>query len=179
MTHFRSQDYVQSWQALRDLHNLARGAGLKGLIILFDEFEDVLTNLGNIRYQGDAFTNMFEFFAGKQFKGMTFFAVTPEFVYKCKNRLMKRGSWDYDYSRFDRLATFEMSPLVFTELTDLARKIVGAHGLAYNWEPERIISRAQVDEIVAKAVALQIQDKTRRTIVAVVSALDHALEAAE
>jgi hypothetical protein len=29
---------------------------------------------------------------------MSFFAVTPEFVSKCRNRLISKGRWDYDGS---------------------------------------------------------------------------------
>lgn len=52
---FDVQDYEQSWSALRDFDLLARTSGLKGLIILFDEYEDVITNLKNVSYQEAAF----------------------------------------------------------------------------------------------------------------------------
>ena len=48
---FHTGGYAQSWAALRDLEHLACAVGLKGLVILFDEFEDVITNLRNVVHQ--------------------------------------------------------------------------------------------------------------------------------
>ena len=45
-----------------------RPPGLRGCM-LFDEFEDVLTNLRSFRQQEDAFSDLFLFFAGKRFSG--------------------------------------------------------------------------------------------------------------
>jgi len=42
--------YEQSWAILRDINTLCKQSGLSGFIILFDEFEDVITNLRNIKY---------------------------------------------------------------------------------------------------------------------------------
>ncbi|WP_051036650.1 hypothetical protein [Calothrix sp. PCC 6303] len=81
---FKSEAYAQCWSTLRDINTLACASRLKGLIILFDEFEDILSNITNIAHQKAAFQNIFHFFAGNQFNGMSFFAVTPEFVDKCK-----------------------------------------------------------------------------------------------
>ncbi len=120
---FKYQGYIQCWAALRDIHTLARASGLRGLIILFDEFEDVLSNIINIAHQESAFQNLFDFFADQQVKGMSFFAVTPELVDKCKERLLSKGRWDYSYSQFDHLPTFEMSPLERNHLQELAGKI--------------------------------------------------------
>lgn len=107
---FQGQAYAQSWAALRDIHKLAIEAGYRGLIILFDEFEDVIHNMRNIQHQESAFWNLFQFYGAKKFSGMTYFAVTPDFAKKCKSLLLNKGRWDYDYSLFDNLSTFEMSP---------------------------------------------------------------------
>ena len=48
---FKSNAYSQAWSALRDIDLLARASGLRGLIILFDEFEDVLSNISNINHR--------------------------------------------------------------------------------------------------------------------------------
>jgi hypothetical protein len=173
---FDRQGCQQSWAALRDAQTLAVESGLKGFIILFDEFEDILTNLNNIAYQEAAFWNLFQFYSGKQFPGMTFFAVTPEFATKCKCLLMQKGRWDYDYSPFDALPTFEMSPLEQSQLETLATKIVEAHGIAYCWRPESVMSAAQLRAVVAKAAAVQVQDRARLTIREVVASLDRLLE---
>src|SRR5439155_10277044 len=105
---------------------LAKEAGLKGLVILFDEFEDILSNLTRINLKKDAFWNLFQFFEGKRFTGLSFFAVTPEFAHKCKVLLLEKGIWDYDYSRFDKLAKFELSPLGVNEMIELTAPILEA-----------------------------------------------------
>lgn len=176
---FHTQGYAQSWQALRDLHALARAIGLKGIILLFDEFEDVITNLKRVDFQEMAFWNLFQFYAGKQFPGMSFYAVTPEFVDKCVTRLIEKGKWDYDYTRFASLPTFQMTPLEVNELEELADRIMQAHGTAYGWEPEAVMRASHLDAIVQHAFAVQIQDRARHTITSVVKTLDDLLEERE
>jgi len=173
---FHTQGHEQSWAALRDFDRLARASGLKGLIILFDEFEDIITNLPNIGYQESAFWNLFQFYSGKSFPGKTFFAVTPAFVEKCKERLLQKGIWDYDFSRFDVLPTFEMSPLSIQELEELAIKILEAHADAYDWAPEVMMEASQLQQIVRKAASPQIQDRARHAIESVVKSLDELLQ---
>jgi hypothetical protein len=173
---FNSQGYDQSWAGLRDLISLASAAGLKGVIILFDEFEDVLNNIKNINHQQAAFWNLFQFYDGKKFPGMTFFAVTPEFVHKCKKLLLDKGYWDYDYSQFESIPTFEMSPLEVAELETLSLKIMEAHGLAYDWEPDSVMKHSELKKIVKGAATIQVEDRVRYTVREVVKTLDHLLE---
>lgn len=173
---FHTQGYSQSWAALRELDTLARASGLKGMIILFDEFEDVITNLHNIAHQEAAFWNLFHFYTGKQFPGKTFYAVTPAFVEKCKDLLLQKGRWDFDFSRFDELPTFELSPLETSDLDDLSMRILEAHGIAYDWEPDIIMRASHLKKIVHKAASLQIQDRARHAITSVVKALDELLQ---
>ena len=174
---FHTQGYQQSWSALRDFDRLARTAGLKGMIILFDEYEDVITNLKNIAHQEAAFWNLFHFYNGKSFPGKTFYAVTPEFAEKCKYCLLRKGKWDFDFSRFDALPTFAMSPLTVDELEELAMKIFEAHGIAYDWEPDLEMKASSLREIIRKAASLQIQDRARHVIVSIVKALDELAQA--
>lgn len=173
---FHTQGYAQSWAGLRDFDRLARAAGLKGLIILFDEYEDIITNLKNISYQETAFWNLFRFYNGKAFPGKTFYAVTPEFVEKCKRLLSQKRRWDFDFSRFDALPTYEMSPLTEPELEELAMRILEAHGIAYNWEPDLVMKASHLRGIISKATSLQIQDRARHVIKSIVQALDELLQ---
>lgn len=170
------QGYQQSWAMLRDMQTLATESGLKGVIILFDEFEDVLTNLRNIAHQESAFWNLFQFYRGNQFPGMTFFAVTPEFAFKCKLLLKQKRGWEHDCSHFDQLPTFQMSPLDFGELLALGRKILDTHGVAFRWRPGSVITNSQFREIVRNAAEVQVQDRARHTITEVVKVLDRLLE---
>jgi len=176
---FHTQGHAQSWAALRDFDGLARASGLNGMTILFDEYEDVISNLTNVAYQEAAFWNLFSFYSGKSFPGKTFYAVTPAFVEKCKRRLLQKGRWDFDFSRFDALPTFEMSPLTTKELEELALRILEAHGIAYNWEPDLEMKASHLIAIVRKAASPQVQDRTRYTIVSVVKAMDDLFQEAQ
>jgi hypothetical protein len=172
---FHTQGYAQSWAALRDLQRLLYESGLKGLVLLFDEYEDVVTNLRNVAYQEAAFWNLFQFYAGKQFPGVSFYAVTPEFVDKCTALLADKGRWDYDYGRFKAIPTFQMTPLDVEDLKELAMRIFKTHGIAYNWKPDLVMRATELDNIVREAASVQIQDRARHTIITVVKELDRLL----
>lgn len=169
---FNNQAYHQSWAALRDLENLACAVGLKGLIILFDEFEDVITNMRNVAHQESAFWNLFCFYSGKQFPGMTFYAVTPEFVDKCKRRLIDKCRSDMDLSIFDALPKFEMSPLTKPHLVSLGEKILNVHRLAYGWNGQFAVSRDDLETWIEEATTARLQDRARQAITATVKRLD-------
>jgi len=173
---FHTQGYAQSWAAIRDLDRLARAAGLRGLIILFDEFEDVLTNMSNRQHQDAAFWNLVHFFSGKFFAGMSFYAVTPEFTEKCKVLLRRRGQWDYSFYHFEALPTFQMSPLSLMELLELAQRIIDVHGIAYDWDVGAAIESRPLGGVVQKAAAIQIEDRARHTITTIVKTLDDLRE---
>ncbi len=167
--------HQQSWDSLADINTLLKSAGMSGLIVLFDEFEDVLTNLNRVNLQEAAFWNLFLFFSGKRFPGMTFYAVTPGFVDKCKGLLLDKGRFDFDYSRFDHLPTFSMSPLAERELQQLASRIIEAHALAYEYEPtDRLLG--QIQRLVTRDAKSPVQDRARHTIKEVVKHLDTSLE---
>jgi len=172
---FHTDAYSAVWDGLRDMNNLLVGAGLRGLIVLFDEFEDVLTGLTNVQWKEAAFWNLFLFMGGKRFPGRTFYAVTPGFVAKCKEQLLERGRVDFDYNRFDDLPTFEMSPLTKTELSELANRILTAHACAYAYRPEDV-SPAQVRDLIAHLSRSPVQDRARHTIREVVKLLDNILQ---
>jgi len=168
--------HEQSWSLLRDINTLCKESGLNGFVILFDEFEDVITNLRNINHKEAAFWNLFYFYAGKKFPGKTFYAVTPGFTEKCKSVLLLRQRWDFDYTRFDKLPVYEMSPLEISEMEDLALLIFEVHGIAYDWEPDTIMLDSQLKSIVRKAASVKIQDRVRKVIITVVEALDALLQ---
>lgn len=173
---FHLQGYSQCWATLRDICKLSSAAGYKGFIILFDEFEDVIHNIKNINHQEAAFWNLFDFYMGDEFKGMTYFAVTPDFARKCKTLLLRKGRYDYDYSLFDKIPTFEMSPLTAEELQELAIRILEVHGIAYDWEPDLVMKMSALKAIVAKTASVQVQDRARQTIKEIVRHLDRLIE---
>lgn len=176
---FTNSDYEQSWRAIDDLNTLALAAGLRGLVVLFDEFEDVVTNLGNIRWQEKAFWNLFGFFSGRRFRGSSYFAVTPQFVEKCKGLLLSKGKWDYDFSAFDHLPTFRMSPLTVAEMDDLAERIMPVHAAAYSWDCCADGTLTAVETAVAAAMAVPVQDRARRAMKAIVQTLDQHMDELE
>lgn len=173
---FALQGYSQSWAVLRDIQKLSLASGLKGFIVLFDEFEDVIHNLNRVNHQEAAFWNLFDFYAGREFPGMSFFAVTPDFVQKSKRLLQEKGRWDYDYRMFDTLPTFEMSPLSEDDLQQLAIKILEVHGNAYDWEPDLAMKMTDLKTIVRKTSSIQVQDRARHTIRKIVQFLDDLIE---
>lgn len=172
---FEVSDYLHSWNALNDLDKLSKMIGFKGLILLVDEFEDVINNLGNKKYQQKAFWNLFNFFEGR-YNNLAFFAVTPDFAEKCKNLLLNKGVFDYDYSRFDRLKAFEMSTLTGPQLYELAKKIVPVHLIAYNWMIEDSILYNNLEEICMQSMQIPVQDRVRQTIEKIVYYLDDQMD---
>ena len=134
---FHTGGHRQSWDALADLHRLAVCSGYRGLVLLVDEFEDVIQNLPRRNYQQMAFHNLFRFFAGDRFPGRAYFAVTPDFTHKCKRELLGRGVYDFDYGRFDKLPFFRLNPIEVGDVFLLARRIREVHGIAYGWERRR------------------------------------------
>ena len=71
---FQTGGHRQSWDGLSDLHRIALCSGFRGLVLLVDEFEDVIQNLPRRNYQQVAFHNLFRFFAGERFPGLAFFS---------------------------------------------------------------------------------------------------------
>lgn len=172
---FSAAGYVNCWFALEDLQNLAVNSGLAGMVILFDEFEDVITNLGNVKFQETAFVNLFQFVSGNKFSGKTFYAVTPGFTDKCKQLLLGKGRYGFDFKRFDKLPTFEMSPLGGPDMQELAKKLITVHERAFEHQVissdrERIISAA------GRAGFSTVADRTRQAIKQCVEQLDALIE---
>ncbi|KKI99780.1 BREX system ATP-binding domain-containing protein [Prochlorothrix hollandica] len=173
---WKINDYEQCWYALQDLDTLAVASGLRGLVILFDEFEDIIYNLRDIRYQQAAFDNLFNFFDNQIFKGLSFFAVTPGFIDKCKLLLHSKGRWHHNYSLFDDLKTFEMSPLEVEDLRELANKIKDFHGKAYDWDVYSSAVSGAIEMVINEKAYLAVQNRARQTICAIVQCLDNLLE---
>lgn len=165
-----------AWDGLADLDLLAKLSGLRGLVILVDEFEDVIQNLIRRDYKVAAFLNLFRFFRGDAFPGMAYFAVTPDFAAKCKRELLRRGLYDYDYKQFDRLQAFEMEPIDTAQLFELGKRIREFHGVAYGWDPTSKVSDQVLLEECRRLGASSLPDKVRKAIVGIVTLLDRCLQ---
>lgn len=173
---FLNGSYLHCWNALDDLNRMFVACGMSGLCVLVDEFEDVLTNLTHINHKETAFWNLFRFVSGKRFSGKAFFAVTPSFVEKCKEQLKVKGRLEIDFAQFDKLPTFEMSPLVVDDLLELAKRIVRVHLRAYAYKEVSQSTLAALKNAVVKAASSAVQDRARLAIRNCVSVLDDALE---
>jgi len=169
---FHTGGHRNAWAALDDFDLVARASGLNGLIILFDEFEDVIQNLNRRDYQQEAFLNLFRFFGGERFPGMTYFAVTPEFVSKCKTELMSRGVFDFDFDRFSRLPFFEMTTITGADFLQLAKKIRSVHAHAFNWSAITALSDSELSRLAETLWSVQTPERVRLAIQSVVAKLD-------
>ncbi len=172
---FQIKGYSQSWDALHDLHKISLAAGFKGLILLIDEFEDVIYNLRNINYQQDAFWNLFEFFFKKRFPGIAFFAVTPNFIENCKRLLYSKDIFDENYlTKFDMLETIKLSPLTSEELLKLSEKIISIYSNAYQWNINSEVKK-KIKEICIESSNIAIEDRVRQTIKEIITILDQEM----
>lgn len=172
----RRGGHVQAWGALEDLDLLCQIVGRRGLVLIFDEFEDVIQNMGNIKYETDAFLNLFRFFAGERFPGVSYFAVTPDFAEKCRHRVFERMYFEFPVDRFDELERFEVSPITRDDFFCLAKAIRCAHGVAYMWDAEGGLGDEELAALVDQWFKRGSADQIRQGIQAVVAALDAALD---
>lgn len=175
---FHTGGHRNAWAALADFDLIARAAGLRGLVVLFDEFEDVVQNLNRRNHQQEAFLNLFRFFAGERFPGMAYFAVTPDFVAKCKAELMSRGVLDFDFGRFSRLPFFEMTEITEKDFLELAEKIRAVHAVAFDWHAADALPDIDLSRLADKLWSLQTPERVRLAIQGVVETLDELLESA-
>jgi len=170
---FKQRGYQGSWDTLKDVQRLTVESGFKGLVLLFDEFESTVTDLRTRKPRQDAFQNLFDFFGGQKFDGMSFFAVTPYFVETCKTLLRERRISNYDSGAFDRLPRFEMSPLEEDDLLALAQRVVETHAQAYEWKPDGILDSASFARQLAEVARSSDPARTRSFIKLVVELCDN------
>jgi hypothetical protein len=176
---FKEPAYVQSWAALEDFRTLSLGAGYKGFILLFDEVEDVIYNLGNLKWQQIGFRNLIRLFSSDENEVMSFFAVTPDFEEKCRELLIGRGKWSEEFAPLEGLPRFRISQLDAEELKDLARRIAEVHGVAYEWEDKVKEAMSGMEPIIDRLSSSPMADRTRQTVKAIVELLDQAYEDTE
>jgi hypothetical protein len=160
--------YQQCWNALSDLDKLAKTCGFKGLVLLVDEFEDVVTNLNRCDYQAAALNNLLAFFDGEKFAGLSYFAVTPEFT--------RRWHWPGADAKLDKKPSFALTPPEKADIKRLARTIRAVHAIAYDLEPGEFLSDEDLEREVEKLLGISSQDRIRQTIEGIVEALDDVAE---
>lgn len=173
---FDTASHWQAWASLRDLNLLVQLCGRRGLVLLFDEFEDVIQNMRNIRFEQMAFVNLFHMFEGTRVRSMSYFAVTPDFTHKCRQRLYERYVYDFPVERFDRLERFAMSPVTKAQFLSLATRIRATHGSAYSWPAEVELSDDVLHTMVDELFSRPSSDQVRQAVEGFVHALDERAE---
>jgi hypothetical protein len=171
---FHNDGHRNAWDGLGDLHAVAVASGFRGLVLLFDEFEDVIQNLPNRSYQVASFQNLFDFFSGSAYLGMTYFAVTPDFAKACRDELRGRGVYDFPVGKFSKLPAFELAPITDADFAELARRIAVVHGIALDWHSGPFARGAEWDGRVSRAWGRPAPDQIRQAIQAIVAVLDSA-----
>lgn len=174
---FHNDGHANAWDALGDLNAVAVASGLRGLVLLFDEFEDVVQNLRNSAYQVAAFKNLFDFFGGSSYPGMAYFAVTPDFAKVCKEELHRRGVYDFPVARFSKLPAFELAPISEDDFTDLAARIAAVHGIATAWDSSAYTRTGRWKDLVVSTWGKPVPDRIRNAIQGIVKGLDQEARA--
>ncbi|HEY8743945.1 MAG TPA: BREX system ATP-binding domain-containing protein, partial [Chloroflexota bacterium] len=139
----------QCWSALSDLVTIARAAGRRGLVLLFDEVEDMVCNLPRVAQRQEAVRHLLCFF-GSQLPVHAFFAVTADFVEQCRPYLPAAASTDAPPLR---LPVLPVAPLTREALLELAARIRQVHALAYGWDATSALSDDDLAAVVTRAWA--------------------------
>lgn len=175
---FRSNQYSQSWAGLNAYNSLAKLAGFRGLVILVDEFEDVITNIRNVRWEGVALANLARLLGG-EFAGSCFFAVTPEFEDKVLHSQTGRDEHvinDLTELLKDPDLRFDIVRPSAKDFMRVARTVRTFHGEAYRWDAQAQVSDSELADVVRPAFRNAGVDQSRQAMRAVVDHLDHAIE---
>jgi len=177
--HFQEPDYIQSWAVLRDIDRLARAAGFKGLILLFDEMDDIHDKLGNLKFLKIALANLFRFLQPKFFNGKSFFAICADFEKKCRQEFIRKRQGNYDLSQLEQIPRFRTSALREEDLMSLAKKIIVAHSAAYGWIEDADAVQQEMEAVVRDVTNSTLEHRPRQVVRAVVECLDERLEGHE
>lgn len=172
---FQASRYRSSWAALRDFDVLARCSGYRGLVLLVDEFEDVIYNLNRVDYKQEAFRNLFHFFDGRYSVGQSYFAVTPDFTLKCRRELLKRGVYDHNLE-FDDLPCFQLDQIGVDDVISLSKKIRDVHSCAYSWRAEETIGDKELEGYCVELMKTDSPNKIREVVTSVVALFDEQLD---
>lgn len=173
---FHVDGHRQSWSGLADLDRIARFAGYGGLVLLVDEFEDIIQNLRRRDHQKSAFQNLFNFFFGDDFPGQSYFAVTPDFTRKCEKELSSREVYDFDHRLFDDLPFFRLDPIDAGATYQLAERIRALHGYAYGWNSGEAVDDQELKNRCDELMRVETPDKIRQAIKAIVGLMDARLD---
>ena len=77
---------------------------------------------------------------------------------------------------FEQLPSFEMDPIQLIQFLELSARIRNVYGLAYEIDPKGLLPDADLKRAVEQVWNVSSPDRVRRSIQAVVKALDDRLE---
>jgi len=165
-------EHSQVWPALGDLARIARVGGRRGLVLLFDEMEDIVHNLPRTAQRQDAIHNLLPFFHRPASAIHAFFAVTPDFIEQCRPYLPLIAPTE---GAPVRLPALLVEAVRREELLELARKIRHVHALAYQWDALHAMPDDELAVRVAQLGQTAAPQRVRYCIQGVVQVLDEQL----
>jgi P-loop Domain of unknown function (DUF2791) len=172
-------NYIMTKRVINALEKLARELGYKGVVLLFDEFEDVIQNLIRRDYIEKAYENFFHFLTPYLSSSKSFFAVTPEFVQKSIREfkrggtyLKEVGEYTLNEATFGEIPTISIAPINLDDLLILSRKITSAHAIAYEWDAEAAASAHKLEGLISKKYFDAGQNHIRTMIQFITTSLD-------
>lgn len=181
---------TQVWDAIADLGSIARAAGLRGIVFLFDDVEDGILGLGRADHRQGALRNLLRFFedapaphgvragAGEsQSPIRSLFAVTSDFGARCRAQALGRDEDEVDWARIEALSSLRLPPMALEEFFDLAGRIRLTHGLAYGWDAAGALPDGALAELAGRLWKAPAPERVRWGIQRVVQALDERLQA--
>ena len=191
---FQRREHSQVWPALGDLARIAVAGGRRGLVLLFDEVEDVVQNLPRIAQRQEAVDNLLRFFgpsvpgrsvaerpptfdndhagSGAVSPTHAFFAVTPDFLEQCRPYLPRLAPTD---GAPVPLPALQVEAVRREELFALAVKIRRVHARAYQWDAEQALPDEELGALVGRLSNAPAAQRVRHGIQGVVQALDEQL----
>lgn len=173
----------QTWAALTDLDRLARLSGKRGLVLLFDEAEDMVHNLARPAERQEALRTLLRFFprtdpTETQVSLLppfhAYFAVTPDFLEHVRRTLTTADSAD----DIRRLPTLSVAPVQRDEFLAPARRIREAHAQAYSWDAAAALPDSELAALVDRLWQRAAPERLRCGVQGVVQALDDLLGSA-
>ena len=90
--------------------------------------------------------------------------------------MQQRGTYDFDFDRFDKLPRFQLDEITAEQFLELAMRIRLVHSLGYEWDATAVVSDSDLEHLIAELLSVPSPDRIRSAIQGVVEALDSALE---
>ncbi len=160
-------DKLRSRDASRGLSIITKASGISGVLILIDEAERIMEQSRSIRNKSygvlrDLLDNADDH--GGMTSTIYYVAATPEMFetasgfaeYDALRSRLSNIAIAYAPDLIDwrgTLVNLVKTPMSPENLSSLARKVIGIHSIARQWNPSSILSEDLIDKIIEKVVA--------------------------